>query len=185
MNSRHTLNLKHADSAETLKLRDQVMPVYAASHADQMHDEWFSPEQFWTRLVDIYAQTRDFDLVTGWIDDTVVGYAFGSPRDKEDLWDAIHRIYPDMTPSGPVYIFREFAVAPDWQRHGFGTQIHDELLRGRTEQAAHLLVRPDNAPAQAAYKSWGWKQVGQIKPFPDSPTFDALAFDLRNPTAGN
>jgi hypothetical protein len=81
-----------------------------------MHDPWFSPEQFWERLVDIYAKTRDFDLVTGWIDDTVVGYAFGSPRDNDDLWTNIIRTYPDMTPKGSVYIFREFAVSPDWQR---------------------------------------------------------------------
>jgi len=179
MGSNHTLVLKHSNPVEALELREQILPVYASSHSDQMHDPWFSPEQFWNRLVDIYAKTRDFDLVTGWIEDFVVGYAFGSPRDKEDLWESIHRVYPDMEPMGPVYIFREFAVSPSWQRRGFGTQIHDELLLGRPEQAAHLLVRPDNAPAQAVYESRGWKQIGQIKPFPDSPIFDALGLDLR------
>src|SRR5882724_11344381 len=156
MISHDALALQHSGPVETLTLREQILPVYASSHADQMHDPWFSPGEFWNRLVDIYAKTRDFDLVTGWVGDAVVGYAFGSPRDKEDLWETVCRVYPDMTPSGPVYIFREFAVMPTWQRHGFGTLIHDELLRNRPEQAAHLLVRPDNGPAQAAYRSWGW-----------------------------
>jgi ribosomal protein S18 acetylase RimI-like enzyme len=179
LNSRSALTLRHSNGAETATLREQILPVYAASRADQLHIAWYSPEQFWDRLVGIHAKTRDFDLVTGWIDDVVVGYAFGSPRDTDDLWGDILGVYPDMTPSGDVYVFREFAVSPTWQRHGFGARIHDELLHHRPEQAAYLLVRPDNAAAQAAYSSWGWKQIGQIKPFPELPTFDALALDLR------
>ena len=173
------LRLRHTGPEETLALRDQILPVYASSHADQMHDPWFSLAEFWKRLVEIYAKTRDFDLVTAWFDDIVVGYAFGSPRDNEDLWPDIHNAFPDMEPHGPVYIFREFAVSPTFQRQHVGAKIHDELLRGRPEQVAHLLVRPDNVAAQAAYARWGWKMIGKIRPFDDSPTFDALALDLR------
>jgi ribosomal protein S18 acetylase RimI-like enzyme len=168
-----------------LNLRNQVIPVYASSHADQMHDPWFSPEKFWDRLVDIYAKTRDFDLVTAWLDGVVVGYAFGSPRDNPGLWPDLRKVFHDMTPEEPVYIFREFAVTPALQRHGIGTKIHNELLRPRTEQVAHLLVRPDNDAAQAAYRRWGWKAVGQVQPFADSPIFDALALDLRSLDRGH
>lgn len=176
------LQLRHSDAEQTLALRDQVVPVYASSHADQMHDPWFAPEKFWERLVDIYAKTRDFDLVTAWLDGKVVGYAFGSPRDSEDLWPAIHEVFPNLEPYGPVYIFREFAVSPEMHRRHIGTAVHDELLRGRPEQVAHLLVRPDNEPAQAAYAQWGWKSIGKVQPFEDSPTFDALALDLTQRT---
>jgi hypothetical protein len=147
-----------------------------------MGDPWFAPDKFWERLVDIYAKTRDFDLVTAWLDETVVGYAFGSPRDNEDLWPAIHQVLPHLEPWGPVYIFREFAVTPNLHRHRIGTAIHDELLRPRTEQVAHLLVRPDNEAAQAAYASWGWLSAGKVKPFEDSPEFDALVLDLTRRT---
>lgn len=170
--------LQHCGPDETLTLRSEILPVYASSHADQMHDPWFAPEQFWNRLVEIYAKTRDFDLVTAWVDSKVVGYAFGSPRDTNDLWGEICARFPDLQASGPVYIFREFAVSPEFQQRGHGRAIHDELLRARPEQAAYLLVRQDNAPAQAAYRRWGWVKVGTKKPFPDSPTFDALALNL-------
>ena len=108
----------------------------------------------------------------------LVGYAFGSPNDTERSWPGIHAVFPNLVQSGPVYIFREFAVRGDWQRHGYGGLIHNELLHGRPEQAAHLLLRKDNNVARAAYQSWGWSPAGEVKPFDDSPTFDAMALDL-------
>ncbi len=172
------MRLTHNDPQEALTLRADILPVYSASHADLMHNHWFLPDNFWDRLVENYAKTQDFDLVAAWEGEQMVGYAFGSPRESIDLWEDICAIFPDPRPYGPVYIFREFAVLPNRQRQGYGRAIHDELLKTRSEQAAHLLVRPDNVAAQAAYRSWGWVKVGTHRPFPDSPTFDALALDL-------
>lgn len=171
--------LRHCDPVTTLTLREHLVPIYAATHAHLLDQPWYSPDDWWSRLADIYVKTRDFDLVTAWHGDTCVGYAFGSPRDGDDLWPQIHAALPELRPSGPIYIFREFAVTPTQQRKGYGTLIHDELLRGRPEQAAHLLVRQDNGPAQAAYRRWGWVLAGTKKPFEDSPTFDAMALNLR------
>ncbi|MEU7873121.1 GNAT family N-acetyltransferase [Dactylosporangium sp. NPDC049140] len=84
-----------------------------------------------------------------------------------------------------MYIFREFAVHPRWQRHGYGQQIHDELLRERDEQVAHLLVRPDNDPALAAYRNWGWTKVATKQPFVDSPVFGLMVLDLTDRLAAS
>jgi len=173
------LTLRHTGADESLELRQQILPVYAAARADRLDKPWYSPDNFWSRLVDIHSKARDFDLVTGWVNGEVIGYAFGSPQDTEDLWDKIHHCLPHLTPTGPVYIFREFAVHPSQQRRGYGAKIHRELLRPRREQAAHLLVRPDNEAARAAYHRWGWVKVGTNRPFQDSTTFDALALDLQ------
>ena len=160
-------------------MRDLLVPIYSATHAHLIGvDPWNAPERWWERLADTYSKTRDFDLVTGWLGDELVGYAFGSPTGKDRLWPAITAVFPHLQPSGSVYIFREFAVRPDSQRRGYGRLIHDELLRGRPEQAAHLLVRKDNDLARAAYLSWGWQAAGEVKPFPDSETFDAMALDM-------
>ena len=173
------LIVRHHGPAETLTMRELLVPIYAATHADLLRDEpWNAPEVWWGRLADNYSRTRDFDLVTGWAGDTLVGYAFGSPNDTGKSWPEIHAVFPCLTPEGPVYIFREFAVRPDRQRRGYGRLIHDELLRRRPEQVAHLLLRKDNDVARAAYQSWGWLPAGEVKPFEDSPTFDAMALDL-------
>ena len=177
--SNSDITLRRHGAEETLTLRDQILPVYAASHEHLIAKPWWSPQEFWDRLVQIYARTRDFELVSGWLDDTMVGYAFGSPKDDTGkMWPDIHTAFPYLEPDGPVYIFREFAVTPKLQRRGYGRLIHDELLRGRLERAAHLLVRKDNEPARAAYRRWGWTFVGEIQPFDDAPTLDAMALDL-------
>ena len=56
--------------------------------------------------------------------------------------------------------------------------LHDELLGHRPEARATLLVAEDNAPAQRAYATWGWRKLGKLQPFPDSPHYDALVLDL-------
>jgi hypothetical protein len=53
-----------------------------------------------------------------------------------------------------------------------------ELLRGRDEERATLLVRVDNLPAQRAYARWGWQKAGKLRPYPDSPHFDAMILPL-------
>jgi hypothetical protein len=43
---------------------------------------------------------------------------------------------------------------------------------------ATLLVSEDNSPARRAYAKWGWRKIGKLQPFPDSPHYDALVLDL-------
>jgi ribosomal protein S18 acetylase RimI-like enzyme len=69
-------------------------------------------------------------------------------------------------------------VHPERQRQGIARALHDELLSGRPELRATLLVRSDNSIAQTAYARWGWRAVAKLKPFPDSPVFDALILPL-------
>ena len=58
--------------------------------------------------------------------------------------------------------------------------LHDELVSGRHEQRATLLVRPDNTIARRAYDSWGWQPVTRLKPTWDhAPTFIVLIKVLR------
>ena len=171
------------DAGSTLELRDDIVGVYAASHHDQMHDPWFHPGPFWERLVELYLPGRAFEIVVGRIGDRAVGYAFGSPRDRHgEIWPELRSTYPDFgLPAAevPMYLFREFAVHPDYQRRGIGRALHDALLGTRPEPVAELLVRKDNVPAQAAYRSWGWQQLGEKQPFADSPVFDRLVLNLQ------
>ena len=164
-------------SVGALGLREPMLAVYLASHHDQQHDPWSSPESFWDRLVKLYAPSRDFGLVVAWQDDTMIGYAFGSPKDNSaDIWEMTAHTLPEVTvppAPTPIYFFREFAVSPDCQGKGYGRLLHDTLLKTRPERLAHLLVRQDNS-AKQAYLHWGWHTVGQVQPFPDAPVMDAM-----------
>lgn len=179
MNPATTVTLHRHGRGEAIQMRDVLVPIYAATHAHLLHLPWYPPDEWWTRLTDLYAITPDFTLVTAQMGGSVLGYAFGSPNNSDKHWSSIRARFPDMPGSGPVYIFREFAVHPDHQRHGYGRQIHDELLAGRPEPVGHLLVRQDNNTARTAYERWGWVHIGEVQPFPEAPLCDAMALDLR------
>ena len=177
------LVLRRHDAVETLRLKDEMLHVYRASHAEPIrNDPWFSEDKFWERLVDLYAPGRDFATVSGWLDDQMIGYAFGSPRDNAaGAWQLVKTALPDFPvpdENEPIYIFREFAVHPEHQGKGYGRQLHDELLRGRPERLARLVVRVDNVQATGAYLSWGWWKIASDQPFPDSPVMHVMVRPL-------
>jgi GNAT superfamily N-acetyltransferase len=182
LTSAQALQIELCDAATTLQLRDSILPVYLAAHHDQQSDPWATPERFWQRLEELYAPTKDFGLVCGWLDTTMIGYAFGSVRDNtSEIWERVRSALPGIPAAPqaePVYIFREFAVHPGYQGKGHGRAIHDALLSSRPETLAHLLVRLDNARATAAYVSWGWRMIGETRPFPDSPIMNEMVLPL-------
>lgn len=57
--------------------------------------------------------------------------------------------------------------------------IQEELVSGRTEQRVTLLVNPAHSDGRlkAVYESWGYEEIGQQQPFPDSPVFSAMMRD--------
>uniref|UniRef100_UPI001B801CD5 GNAT family N-acetyltransferase n=1 Tax=Actinoplanes subtropicus TaxID=543632 RepID=UPI001B801CD5 len=91
-----------------------------------------------------------------------------SDIDQSELHEDGHR----------TFALTEIMVLENWRRRGFAHRLHDLLLTDRAEERATLLVLPDNAPAHAAYASWGWRKIGSIKPFDDSPEYDAMILPL-------
>jgi GNAT superfamily N-acetyltransferase len=177
------LVLRRHDDAETLQLKEPMLRVYGTSHAEPIrNDPWFSEDKFWQRLVELYAPGRDFATVSGWLDDEMIGYAFGSPRDNgAKTWQQVKEGLPGFPvpdDNEPLYIFREFAVHPDHQGKGYGRQIHNELLSDRPERLAVLYVRMDNVQATGAYLSWGWLKIASEQPFADSPVLHVMARTL-------
>jgi GNAT superfamily N-acetyltransferase len=156
-----------------------MLRVYGTSHEQPIrNDPWFREDKFWQRLVELYAPGRDFETISGWLGDEMVGYAFGSPRDNAaPIWAQVQSAWPAFPApdtTEPIYIFREFAVHPDHQGKGYGRQMHNELLAKRPERLACLYVRVDNEQATGAYLSWGWRKVGREQPFADSPVLHVM-----------
>jgi GNAT superfamily N-acetyltransferase len=161
-------------------LRAQLVNVHVDARSDLLDQDFYTAERFAQRL-DAYAEDPTFALVTMTVDQVLVGYAFGGTLSASTRWwkglrDATD---PDLTQETGTrtFAFRELLVRKAHQRRGYAHALHDELLAGRPEERATLLVRRDN-PARELYLRWGWKVVGKMQPFPDSPVFDSMVLDL-------
>ncbi len=177
------LRLEHLDAAGARRIStDVIVPVYEASHANDLDDPFHSTERFLERL-DAYTQRDGFEMVVAYADDgEPVGLAFGFALPETTRWwrGLITPVPDGFTDEDGhrTFALNEIMVRPQWQRRGVARTVHAELLSRRPEQRATLLAEPDNAPAQAAYARWGWRKVAKLKPFPDAPVYDALILPL-------
>jgi len=155
------VSVRHYD-ADTAAVQDELIALYEAVWLTgwKDNDPFFSLERFVDRLGKHLA-APGFELVTARLDDPLIGYVYGCSRAREDK-----------------FIVCELMVSPAYQRQGIARRLHDELLDGRSEQTAQLLVEKDNHPAQAAYRSWGWHKAGDLQPFADAPNYDVMVIEL-------
>ncbi|MFE9579979.1 GNAT family N-acetyltransferase [Nocardia sp. NPDC006044] len=179
MNTDETvLKVVRYTSSEIPRHADEIKAVYLAAHRSRQGDSWYCPANFWARLEQLYAPVPGFELVAGWRDGRIAGYAFGTPyRRPAEARAKAAQVFPELAAEAadaPVYIFREFSVHPDHQRQGYGRIIHDAVLAERPERLAYLLVRREN-PAGELYASWGWRVIGQARPVADWPLMDEMA----------
>ncbi len=176
--------LRHHDVAATEQRLDTVVgSVYEASHIDVIDKPFYSVERFLER-VRSYVKAPGFGLVAAYNDDTPIGLTFGYPLPVTSRWwegatTPLSENFIRET-GHRTFALNELMVVPTWQRQGVAKSLHDELLGSRREKRATLLVRSDNASAQAAYAQWGWQKVGTLQPYPDSPNFDAMLLPLRS-----
>jgi GNAT superfamily N-acetyltransferase len=170
-------------SAEKI-LGSVIVPLYEASHADVIANPFYSAERFAERVRG-YCKAPGFEIVIARIDGLPVGQAFGyALPTTSKWWSGLTTPVPEgfATESGTrTFAFNELMVVQDWQGKGVAHALHDELLNGRREERATLLVREDNTSAQNAYRRWGWTKVGKLRPFPDAPHFDSMVIDLPLP----
>ncbi len=174
------LVVRRHTGADVPGLRAEILDVHADAYAQRLHLPFDSVDRYAERL-DRYLEDPTFVLVTGRIDGHLVGFAFGGTLSAQTRWwqglrDARD---PDVTreTGRRTFGFREIQVRQAYRRRGHGHRLHDALLHDRAEERATLLVRPDN-PARDLYLRWGWRVVGKLQPFPDSPVFDAMVLPL-------
>jgi ribosomal protein S18 acetylase RimI-like enzyme len=170
-----------ASSAEQV-VESVIVPIYEATHADVIHDPFYGADRFVERARG-YMKAPGFEIVTAEVDGKPVGLALGYALPVSARWwqGLTTPVEPELIAETGRRTFAlcELMVHPDWQRHGIAHAVHDELLHHRPEERATLLVREDNTAAQAAYAKWGWTKLGKLKPYPDSPNYDALVLSLR------
>jgi GNAT superfamily N-acetyltransferase len=113
----------------------------------------------------------------------LIGYAAGMPlRPSTSWWRNLTTPLPgEVTAEHPgrTFALTDLLVRASWRRQGIGAGLHDLILRDRREERATLTVLPAAAPAQSAFRNWGWRKIGRTRdPGPGSPVSDVLVTTL-------
>jgi ribosomal protein S18 acetylase RimI-like enzyme len=178
------LIIAHYDASGLYEQKDELLDVYAEIYADRLDDPFFSAPRYWERL-EAYGQRDGFSLVTGRLDNKLIGYALGYTLPAGSRWWQGLRWEVDpalLEEDGHrTFALTEIMVREQWRRKGNARALHDALLTGRAEERATLLVLPDNVAARSAYLSWGWHKLGELQPFDDAPVYDAMVLEPSNP----
>ncbi|WP_433329672.1 GNAT family N-acetyltransferase [Spirillospora sp. CA-294931] len=175
-----TFTRHDAASAESI-IEGVIVPLYEATHGDRLEDPFYSSQRFAER-VRSYFRAPGFEIVVAYLEEIPVGQAFGySLPANARWWKGLTTPVPDgfTDETGDrTFALNELMVIPERQGQGIAHALHDELLRGRHEERATLLVREDNTSAQEAYRRWGWEKIGKLRPFEDAPNFDSLVVPI-------
>jgi GNAT superfamily N-acetyltransferase len=168
-------------ASELEELREPLLGIYAEVYADELDDPFSGLPRYWERVT-AYATRAGFRIVMAHLGSEIAGYALGYTLPETSRWwrgllDEVDPALVTETGSRTVAI-AEIMVREPWRRQGIGRVLHDALLSNRAEERATLLVELDNAPARSAYSSWGWQRLGRLRPFDDSPIFDAMVLHL-------
>ena len=163
------------------ELKEQLLDVYREVYAERLSNPFFTPERFWERL-EAYGSSDGFRLVTASVGGELVGFSLGETLSQRSRWWSgfLGEADPELLRETGTRTFaiNELIVRPTWRRRGFARALTRSLLAGRPEEQATLLVRAENEPAWAAYRTWGFRTIGQVKPFADSPLYEALVLAL-------
>lgn len=170
-------------------VRDEVEDIYRRSYSEIIDSgSAFDTVEAFIERFDAYTdpQRGEFTMVMARVDGEPAGQAWGWPLSSATRWWEGLRLDiddPDFTSEDGTRTFAlsEIMVCSEHTGKGLAHALHDELLKGRPEHRATLLVEPDNERAYAAYSRWGWQRVGTLQPdWEDAPMFEVLVRDLQS-----
>lgn len=178
------VRFRRYDAAGAKTVRDLVADIHRDAYGEQVTGDTFSSDEAFMRRFDAYTARDGFDLLMA-VDDAgeAVGQAWGWPLSADTAWwrGLIEPPEPGFTDEDGhrTFALSEIMVRRAFTGRGIAHALHDELLSGRTEQRATLLVRPANTTAYQAYQRWGWRPVAKLRPdWPGAPLMDVLLLPL-------
>ncbi|WP_159470802.1 GNAT family N-acetyltransferase [Streptomyces caniferus] len=158
--------------------------VYAEVFAEEPYEE--SPESVAATFRRFRSQVRKSTFRAALAQTAggePVGVAYGYPLSPTTgWWDRLITPAPaDLRREDGQRTFglMEFAVRAPWRRLGIGRRLHEALLVEGNEERVILNALPDARAAQTAYRSWGYRKVGEAHPWEGAALHDVMVLQLR------
>ncbi|MEU3877370.1 MULTISPECIES: GNAT family N-acetyltransferase [Streptomyces] len=174
----HPRRFDHTHAAE---LRELLLDVHDDCYAQSENRDGFDSRERFAWFLDRWSQRPGWDCVVGYDGDEAAGFAYGAPLvSASPWWDKVSGLEPGFAREDGTRTFAvsEIMVRPRWRKTGTAALLHEELLRGRPEERATLLVNSAHPKVQALYEEWGYVPVGHTRPYDDAPVMTAMVRPL-------
>lgn len=179
------LTLTHHSSTEAIRLMDELCEVYTDAYGAVPGEDIREKSSAFRGRANAALEHANYSLVTAYVGDHLVGFAFGySLRPEGGWWDGLTPEPPEgfTTESGSrTVVLSEIEVRQAWQGKGIGRMVHDAFLSQRTEERATLASNLKATDTHALYERWGWQRMGVVSDEPGTYYREYVLFMLPLP----
>ena len=177
------------DGPQAAAHEDDLQALHAEVYADPPYQCREDAAEFGRRFR-VQRRQPGFALAEARHGGYLVGYAAGMPlRPATSWWRQLTTpLAEEITTEHPgrTFALTDLLVRASWRHQGIGRELHDLILAGRPEERATLTVLPAAAPAQRAFRSWGWQKVARTRePGAGSTVSDVLLITLPAMSGGS
>ncbi|GAA3617676.1 hypothetical protein GCM10022419_123950 [Nonomuraea rosea] len=185
MTQQGTIAIERMDGSAAAQAEDVFRVIYAEAFAEPPYDETEDDVAAAFRRFPFQARKHGFRAAlarTG--DGEPVGMAYGFPLDPgAGWWDELTEPVPDdmrREDGQRTFGLMELAVRGPWRGQGIARRLHERLLDGIPAERVLLNVHPGGRAAPAAYRAWGYRKIGEARPWgTGADLHDVMLLDLR------
>ncbi|MFF8375373.1 GNAT family N-acetyltransferase [Streptomyces sp. NPDC015661] len=180
-----TIAIERMDGSVTEQAVEAFRLIYAEAFAEPPYNETEDGVAAAFRRFPSQVAKPAFRAVLARTEDgEPVGMAYGHPLAPDTGWwdELAEPVAEDMRREDGHRTFglMELAVRAAWRGHGVAARLHEALLDGIAAERVLLNVHPGGTAASAAYRAWGYRRIGETRPWgTGEDRYDAMLLDLR------
>jgi hypothetical protein len=174
--------------------REDLADLYVESSMAVAGDEYDSREGFLRRLTEDVRQPG-FDMMIAEATvpaeaSVLVGAVFGYPVRRDGTWwrgfhgPLPHRI-DQLTASGHVFAITGIVVHRHERDRGLAGHLQHRLLTDHQSSLGVTLLNQADPVASAAFRAWGWQDIGEFHRPQDGAVLRALTLPMGERSAAN
>ncbi|MFW6691965.1 GNAT family N-acetyltransferase [Streptomyces sp. MAR4 CNX-425] len=183
MTQRQAVALALLDGHAAAQAEDAFRLIYADAFADPPYNETDAEVNATFRRFRSQTRKAVFRAALAWTEGgEPVGMAYGYPLSSDTgWWDQLTEpVAGDMRREDGHRTFglMELAVRTSWRGQGVARRLHETLLDGIAAKRVLLNVHPGSTAAAAVYRAWGYRKIGEARPWAGAGLHDLMLLDL-------
>ncbi|MFE5808653.1 GNAT family N-acetyltransferase [Streptomyces sp. NPDC056491] len=185
MTQQGTIAVERMDGSAAVQAQEAFRLIYAEAFAEPPYNETEDDVVAAFRRFPPQAREHAFRAALARTEEgEPVGMAYGHPLGPDSgWWDELTVPVPaDMRREDGHRTFglMELAVRGPWRGQGIARRLHETLLESMQAERVLLNVHPGSRAASSAYRTWGYRKVGEARPWgTGADLHDVMLLDLR------